>query len=254
MTRSYDDFKREYIRNDLDNPKETTRRMLEFLDRFDAFGEISSDGVVVDMGTGGGSALYWWASKKGNEDFVGVDYNREALEYGRDAIISRDGQLPNNMRLIHGDWDSPAEILRSLRGEKIKLLTSVHSLCTQKDFMTAAKKLVDLKPEKIAFNSLFYNGPLDVLIHIRSHEVSIEDNNPDADFNIHSLPQAIELMRSMGYRLIGEEEFDIGFSIERPKTNGRGTYTVKTEMGDYTQFSGPVYLPWRYVLFGKEDA
>ena len=34
-----------------------------------------------------------------------------------------------------------------------------------------------LKPNWIAINSLFYDGPLDVLIHIRDHESNIKDDN-----------------------------------------------------------------------------
>ena len=33
--------------------------------------------------------------------------------------------------------------------------------------------------------------------------------------------------------------------------NNRGTYTIKTEFNDRTCFSGPVYLPWYFILIEK---
>ena len=56
-------------------------------------------------------------------------------------------------------------------------------------------------------------------------------------------------MNKLGYSLVADQVFEIDSKLEKPKGNKRGTYTMKTELSDFTQFSGPVYLPWRFLLF-----
>jgi hypothetical protein len=44
------------------------------------------------------------------------------------------------------------------------------------------------------------------------------------------------------------EPFTITVDLPKPKDGQRGTYTVRTEWNKRSQFSGPVYLPWHFVL------
>ena len=65
------------------------------------------------------------------------------------------------------------------------------TICTFKNIEIPLNNILRLKPQWIGINSLFYDGPLDVLIHIRDrikNKLKIEDNNPDGDFNIFSIP------------------------------------------------------------------
>lgn len=129
---------------------------------------------------------------------------------------------------------------------------SVHSLCTLKHIELPIKNLIDLNPRWIAMNSLFYEGPLDVLIHIRDHtNPDNSDDNPDADFNIFSLDRLKEFFRENGYPNFAFQRFQISRDLEKPADNGRGTHTVKTEFDDRAQFSGPVFLPWYFIVASK---
>ena len=83
------------------------------------------------------------------------------------------------------------------------------------------------------------------------NEYEIEYSNPDADFNIHSLPNATKIISKMEYKLEPENEFKIGNELEKPKNNRKVTYTIKTELSDFPQLSGPVFLPWRFLLLKK---
>ncbi len=250
--KNYSDIHYEYYKNDFINPKISTKKFFAFLERNKIFQkEIENNSLVLDMGTGSGSGLYYFAKRLSNIQFVGVDYDKRVLDIGEKHIYNIEGSFLKNLKLLEGDWNKPKEIIKNIQNQRIKLLTSVHSLCTQKVFLEAASALAGLNPEYLAFNSLFYDGPMDVLIHIRSNEYLMEDSNPDADFNIHSLPNAIKDMNKLGYSLVADQVFEIDSKLEKPKGNKRGTYTMKTELSDFTQFSGPVYLPWRFLLFQK---
>lgn len=247
----YSDHLKEYVASDFDHPKHSTRAFSSFLERNGCF-ETRNDELIIDMGTGGGSGLAYIARCFPGTSFLGLDYNVDLVSWVNDVFFKDNPEhCPNNMSVKYGDWTKPNDILNQCN-KKIRGVISVHSLCTQKYFSDAASYLVELEPEWIAFNSLFYNGPLDVLIHIRDKGSDLKDDNPDADFNIHSLPHAADYMLSNGYSLQSAEPFEIGLPLPRPDGGKRGTYTIQTEWSDHSQFSGPVYLPWQFVLFKKD--
>ena len=78
---------------------------------------------------------------------------------------------------------------------------------------------------------------------------SISDTDPDADFNIHSLPNTKKIFKKYGYRVVKTKQYFPKKKIFKPK--GRGSYTIKSEFNKNTTFSGPVYLPWYFLLAKK---
>lgn len=253
MNKSYFDHLKTYVAADFKKPKISTICFAKFLSRNGAF-DTAADETIVDLGCGGGSGLYYFAKTAPNSLFSGVDYNSPLIDWVNSQFLIANSQyLLDNMNLLYGDWTNPDAIRSSLSPKKIAGVISVHSLCTQKSFEDAAANILSLKPSWIAFNSLFYNGPLDVLIHIRDRTSDLADDNPDADFNIHSLPHANEYMLKNGFQLSASEPFDIGLKLAAPADGSRRTYTAKTEWSDFTQFSGPVHLPWHFLLYRKSD-
>ena len=123
-------------------------------------------------------------------------------------------------------------------------------------FITPILNLIKLKPKWIAINSLFYRGEVDVLIHIREtksiYSMNYKDNDPDGDFNIFSINNLKRLLKNKNYKITKIHEF---FPKEQIIINKkfRGTYTIKTEINKNTCFSGPVYLPWHFILIEKKN-
>lgn len=251
MKNDYFEHLKVYISSDFDTPKISTICFSNFLQRNGAY-ETTSDEVIVDLGCGGGSGLYYFAKAAPNSFFSGIDYNHRLIDWVNSEFLVENKQyILGNMNLIYGDWNDPCAIKSALSPKKIAGITSVHSLCTQRSFEGAAANMLSLNPNWIAFNSLFYDGPLDVLIHVRDRSSNLADDNPDADFNIHSLQHANEYMANNGFELEAFEPFDIGTKLAQPPNGSRGTYTIKTEWSDFTQFSGPVHLPWHFLLYRK---
>jgi hypothetical protein len=99
---------------------------------------------------------------------------------------------------------------------------------------------------------LFYDGPLDVLIHIRSYKKNkkiLKDSNPDGDFNIFSIPILKSIIKNK-YKIVKIEQH---FPKNKIKKNSskRSSYTIMTEINKNTVFSGPVHLPWYFILLKK---
>ena len=248
---NYYNHVKKYVLDDFKYPKESTKSFFSFLEKNSVLNCIEEE-IILDMGAGAGSGTFFFAKNKKNAKFIGIDYNKELVEWVNGEIWDNNSIYKmKNLDLIYGDWNNPQDIIKSIYPSKIKSILSIHSLCTQKNFGESMNKLIQLNPEFIAINSLFYDGPLDVLIHIRDLKNNISDNNPDADFNIHSLPAGNEYMKKLNYEICDYEPFNINLNLDRPEDKGRGTYTLKTELSEFSQFSGPVYLPWYFVLYKK---
>ena len=72
---------------------------------------------------------------------------------------------------------------------------SIHTICCFKNLKKPIKFLCDFKTKWIAINSLFYNGPLDVEIHMKNN------NHPDGDFNIFSIQTLKEKLKKINIKL-----------------------------------------------------
>lgn len=229
----------EHHEKQFDSPFFSTIGLLDFLKSHDL---VRAGTEVLDIASGSGANIYHLAKAFPETTFLGVDYQIKAVELGRKLLGER-GLANAGVEL--GDWfDLPAEYRGRFDG-----VLNVHSLCCFKHLEEAVAPLIDLRPRWLAFNSLFYEGPLDVLIHIRDHEnPALTDDIHDADFNTFSLPRFRDYLARSGYRSFRFQRFRIPLPLPRPADGGRGTYTVRTEFDERTQFSGPVHLPWYFVV------
>ncbi len=226
-------------------PKSSTVAFVQFLE---THGCLVSGAKVLDIGTATGDNVYYLAQKHPEVTFVGADYNRSCIEAGQKKLAT----FPTikNASLAVADWDDlPVDYVNQFTG-----IINTHTFCCFKRFEPAVDALVKLNPEWLAFNSLFYDGPLDVLIHIRDYKKASSpvDDDPDGDFNIFSLPRFKNYLTSQGYQDIAVSKFEIPTDLPRPVDGARGTYTIKTEIEERAQFSGPVYLPWHFILAKKK--
>jgi SAM-dependent methyltransferase len=229
--------------NQFDNPYHSTIAFEQFLNEHGCFRPGTR---IMDIGSGLGANLCYFARRHSAVEFLGLDYNQEKVELGKRLLEER--QL-STAGLVFGDWfNLPKDYFGSFDG-----IFNCHTLCCFKRIEPAIESLVALRPRWIAFNALFYDGPLDVLIHIRDHtNPAIADDNPDGDFNTFSLSNTAAVLGTAGYRLSAVQPFYP--PVELPKRPGgtRGTFTVKTDMHPRTQFSGPVHLPWHFVLAQRD--
>jgi len=192
---------------------------------------------VLDAGTGLGAVPHYLRRKHPDVRFTGVDYNADKIA----------ASLAAGVELEVADWFRlPPPHYGAYDG-----VISVHAICTCLHIEDGLAPLMALNPGWIAINSLFYDGPLDVLIHIRNHERLASDLSSDGDFNVFSLERTAAAFAEQWYEMISEPFFP---PEALPRKPGRGTYTMRTELHEHTQFSGPVHLPWHFVLARRHAA
>lgn len=214
-----------------------------FLKKHGAFSEALT---VLDVGTGLGANLHYFQKRYPNIHWTGCDYNEFIIQEGQ-ALLK--AHQVNGVALKKADiFDLPDAWVAQYDG-----IMSIHNFCCFKNLVKPIASLCKLKPKWIAINSLFYEGPLDVLIHIRAHDMpEIADDNPDGDFNIFSIAKTKAIFEMYGYSVDAVEPFYPPQPLPKPEHGRRGTYTMKTEWHEHTQFSGPVHLPWQFMLAKRQ--
>ena len=250
--KDYNQWIKEYATADFSSPKESTKALINFITKNGVL-DGASGKIVLDYGAGSCSGLYQIAKQFPEIEFAGIDYNEVLISWVNDFWRRPSGskyKLPN-LTANFADWNDSKAIKLLTERSEVHAVMSVHALCTMKDCLEAISKLVISKPKHVVLNSLFYEGPLDVLIHIRELESTIPDDCPDADFNIHSIPKVQKVFADLGYPNVSFEKFNIGIDLKAPDKGRRGTYTIRTEFEERAQFSGPVYLPWYFVLASR---
>ena len=219
-------------------PYFSTIQFEEFLNK-----ELSKCQTIIDIGCYTGGTLSYYCKKYNNIEFIGIDYDpnfiKDAKKYHQKNNIKNSSFYV--MDLINDNFEKKFHSLKKPIG-----IISEKTFCTFKRIDKITKKIMNLNCEFLAINSLFYNGDIDALIHIREPGDK-SDNDPNGDLNIHSLNKFRNYLNKNNYTIRKVKDFFPPKKI-LSKNNGRGTYTMKTEISDYTMFSGPIFLPWKFVL------
>ena len=193
---------------------------------------------IVDVGTGIGANLHYFSSIYKKSEFLGIDYQKGAIHFAKK--INKNSQIKFEI----GDMLKK----NTFNKKNIVLVMTIHTICCFKDLNKPIKFICDFKPKWIAINSLFYDGPINVFIHmIDLKKKKIENDHPNSDFNIFSLQTLSKILKQNGYKIKKIKKHYPKEKIVR-KFKERGSYTISTELDKNTIFSGPVHLPWHFVL------
>jgi SAM-dependent methyltransferase len=201
---------------------------------------------IIDLGCGTGGQLSYFSKRHPDVNFVGTDYNKHLIKFAKKTYSKL---KINNTKFFFTNILDKKINPQLLNADGF---ISNHVFCTFKDIKYPLNFIFKHNPKWVAINSLFYNGPLDVLTHIRSYKKNksiIKDSNPDGDFNIFSIPILKEIIKNK-YKIVKIEQHFPKKKIKKI-SNKRSSYTIMTEINKNTVFSGPVYLPWHFILLEK---
>jgi 16S rRNA G527 N7-methylase RsmG len=217
--------------------------------KFDKFLEqkLQNSEKILDIGSGIGGTLSYYVKKYPKINFILSDYRTKNISVAKLLYKKK----YTNINFIKFD------IYKKKNFKKLQNpcgIISEKNFCTYKNIERPIQNLLKLNPKWIAINSLFYEGNMDTLIHVRDrikNKVQSKDNNPDGDFNIFSLSNLRSILKKTNYRIVKAIPFYPSKKIIK-KNNSQGTYTLKTEFNKNSCFTGPVFLPWFFILIEKK--
>jgi SAM-dependent methyltransferase len=230
---------RQYHLSQFDHPYRSTVRFCEFLDRHQ---EQTQGDLIVDCGCGCGANLYHMARHWPQSQFLGVDIDPDLIELGKEHCQE------TGVELVEGDIIKIDRRLTSGREYQQLGVVSIQTIMML-DWRECFQAFLQLEPDWIAVNSIFYDGPVDFRTNITEYD---EEHRVlrNFNYNICPLPLLEELLSKNGYRVLAEK-FEIDIDLPRPEHKLVGTYTVDSSEGKL-QFTGAMFLPWYFVLARKQ--
>ena len=222
----------------LNNVYETTKELEKILINLKL---LKKGKNIVDFGCGFGSAIQYLSSKHPNIRFFGCDKNKKILEIAKTYTDNK------NLRYLYQDF---LNFKKNKLLENISCVFNIHTLCCFKNPQKFIKSTTHMKPEFIIIKSLFYDGPINTFIHTEDLGEA-NKKNIDGDLNIFSKQMIIDFYKKLNYKYISYKPFFIKKKLTRDKKSGRKSYTIKFN-NRLNTFTGPVYLPWGFIIFKKK--
>jgi SAM-dependent methyltransferase len=215
-----------------------------FADIIDKF--IRTSSTVCDMACGYGANTAYLGKRYPEVSFTGIDFNPDDIAMGSD-IIHNELKL-SNVNLKTGDWYNLSEEDRGV----FDGLISFQTLSWMPGYRRELESLAKLNPRWIAISSLFFDGNIDFDIKIHEYDRLCEGIPRESYYNIYSLPKVQEEFRRLGYENFEYYPFDIDIDIPQSHVGHMGTYTQKLEGGKRIQISGPLLMPWYFIVAYKK--
>ncbi len=217
----------------------------------DAFAQFASDAIsassrVIDLGCGAGGATAHLATQFPTCAFHGIDYTESLVGL---AKVEAKRRGVGNLQF------SCADLYRLPRIDDCDGVVSLQTL----SWLDAWEPAVDivlqqLAPRWLAVSSLFYAGDITTSTLVQEHQ-----RNRQHVVHTISLPAFDRRVRTLGYCTTRVQSFDIDVDLPKGDADVMGTYTlevinVASTHKQRLQLSGPMLMPWSFVLVEKADA
>lgn len=200
----------------------------------------STQGEALDVACGAGANIFHLAQMVPGFRWSGVDIAGDVLfPIGRPFFSSKN----LNVELKAGDFYR----LKDYFGDKkFDLIFAIHTFSSIDKYDALLDELLSRAKGWLFVNSMFTNFDVDVNIQVTDYTWPDECPNP-GNYNVYSLPRFRKICESRGCRQFISQDFVIDVDLDPPANGGLGTYTRKLQDGSRIQFSGPIFLPWKFI-------
>ena len=211
-----------YHVNQYAEPYRSTVKFEEFIKE-----KLHGAELVIDAGSGSGAPTHYLASKHPGTKFTGLEISRELLASSKikDNLTFERDDLTNLKVRFDVDGVTLIQVLSWLPGYE----TALHQIATR------------VRPKWIAASTLLWPGDIDCNIVVREHKRPRE-----SFYNIYGLPGLMRFMAGEGYPLGQYRPFNIDIELPQSSPDYMKSFTSNGEL-----FSGPLYLPWGFVMFER---
>lgn len=239
----YKKFRTDYFYKQLEKPYQSTEKFFDFLEKQRLIYKNTS---LIDACCGSGVNSFYAHNRFTCNKIIGFDAQMKLINIGN-KYLENNYNFKTNIEFLNLDlFKCPTEFKHLKMDGAICLQT----LMLFKDWKKFLKLLSELNTNWIALSSLFYEGRIEV-----KQEFDELDENGESitsfTYTILSIPIVEKYLKKIGFREVYWEKFDIEIDLLRGDINQIGTYTVLTDEKKRLQMSGPMSMPWWFVIAKK---
>jgi len=244
----------DYFLRQLDNPYQSTISFFDFLNEKHLINERSK---LVDACCGSGGNTFYAAKRFHPKRIVGFDYQEEFLSIARDyksKFYDDKKKSETEITFCNGDIYNINSVLSNNRQiAAVDGVIFLQTLSWLTDWRKALTELNHFNSDWIALSSLFYDGLIEAEITIKSYSrdcgIIAAPPYDVSPYNVYSIALVEQFLRNIGFRRFHWQEFHIKAPLEKPDDkNKMGTYTIEETTGRLIQISGPILMPWYFLL------
>ena len=126
------------------------------------------------------------------------------------------------------------------------LVLSVQTLLVLPSYEEALEQLLAVTSKWLVITSLLSDFWVDAKIETTDYTWPADVRH--AYYSVFSLPRLRAFCEAHGAKEVITQDFNIDIDLLPPAGMGLGTYTHMLDSGQRLQFTGPVYMPWKFVL------
>lgn len=228
-----------YHRRQLEEPYRSTIHMIRFIK------SILPDpkGDALDVACGTGVNILHMSPAFPHLRWTGVDYAGDKLYPVSRPYFQKANLQPE---LITGDVYKLTQLFPNRR---FPVILCAHTLICLPGYEEVLDQMLTMLDGWLFISSLFADTNIDARIEVIDYTREDGVRVPQY-YNVYSLRRFKKFCEDRGAQEFIAQDFEIDVDLPQ-NTDGRGTYTRKLEDGRRLQFTGPVWMPWKYVAVKK---
>jgi SAM-dependent methyltransferase len=200
----------------------------------------STQGEALDVACGAGANIFHLAQTVPGFHWSGVDIAGEVLfPIGRPFFRSKGIEAD----LKVGDFYKLGEYFG---GKTFDLVLAIQTLLALETYDALLDQMLSMTRGWLFVSSMFTDFDVDVNIEVTDYTWPEDCPNP-GNYNVYSLTRFRKACEARGCKEFVSRDFVIDVDLPPPENRGLGTYTRKLEDGQRLQFTGPIFLPWKFV-------
>ena len=235
----------EYHRRQYEQCYEATRCLFEFID--DTVVDVGSR-KILDAACGAGANVHHMLQRWRESHVTGLDRDETLLDYARARVLPQDA---SRCDYVQADF---FELHQHYEPGTFSITTLMQTLqfFGPDEYAEVLRALMKVTRDWVFVSSLFTEKRMDVITGIRDYTRFPEDSfTQDSQqlifYNTFCMDRFRRVAAQLGAKKVIFRDFEISIDLPGPVDGGRGTYTERLESGGRLQFSGAVFMPWKFA-------
>ena len=235
----------DYFIRQLANPYQSTIEFFSFINNYHTL----SGSTIVDACCGSGCNSFYLADNYTPKKIYSFDLSDHYLDMAEAEKQKRYQGVGTELVFTHADiYNITKDHIGSPELDKIDGVIIMQTLSWLTNHKEALAQVANLDSDWIAISSLFYEGLIEAEISIRCHDLDGGEKSV-FPYNVYSIPIIENYLQSLGFGSFAWKKFVIKTPLTQPiNRDVMGTYTVELSDGDLLQMSGPITMPWYFLI------